>query len=69
MRKKILLGCLVAICAVTGGLALASCAPAEQLAYEKIAGEEAYRVVGIGTMKTRDVVIPATYEGLPYQSF
>ncbi|MBQ4269534.1 MAG: leucine-rich repeat protein [Clostridia bacterium] len=37
----------------------------EQLRYQKIPGKEEYRVMGIGTVSDLDVVIPATYRGLP----
>ena len=38
---------------------------AESLQYQKIDGKEEYRVVGLGTVSDLDVVIPATYRGLP----
>lgn len=37
----------------------------EILAFEKIEGKEEYRVSGLGTVCSPDVVIPAEYEGLP----
>ena len=37
----------------------------ESFRYQKIKGEEAYRVMGIGTVSDYDVVIPETYRGLP----
>ena len=37
----------------------------ESLRFQKIAGEDAYRVMGIGTVSSLDIVIPATYRGLP----
>ncbi len=40
-------------------------APQENFLYEKIYGQNAYRVAGIGTVSDYDLVIPATYKGLP----
>ncbi len=37
----------------------------ESLFYQKIKGEEAYRVIGLGNVSDLDIVIPATYRGLP----
>ncbi|MBR2441893.1 MAG: hypothetical protein IKB20_02355, partial [Clostridia bacterium] len=39
--------------------------PTESLAFQKIAGKEEYRVVGLGTVSDLDIVIPSTYKGLP----
>ena len=38
---------------------------AESLRFQKIAGKEEYCVMGMGTVSSSDVVIPATYRGLP----
>ena len=38
---------------------------AESLRFQKIAGKEEYRVMGIGTVSILDIVIPETYRGLP----
>ena len=37
----------------------------ESLRYQKIAGKDEYRVMGMGTVSDLDIVIPATYRGLP----
>ncbi len=37
----------------------------ESLLYQKIKGEEAYRVIGLGNVSDYDIVIPSTYKGLP----
>ena len=37
----------------------------ESLRFQKIAGKEEYRVMGMGTVSSLDIVIPATYRGLP----
>ena len=39
--------------------------PEESLQFQKIAGKEAYRVVGLGNVSDLDIVIPSTYRGLP----
>ena len=36
----------------------------ETFQYQKIAGKEEYRVIGLGTVSDLDIVIPATYRGL-----
>ena len=38
---------------------------AESLRFQKIADKDEYRVMGIGTISSLDIVIPATYRGLP----
>ena len=37
----------------------------ETLQYQKIAGKEEYRVIGLGTVSDLEIVIPETYKGLP----
>ncbi len=37
----------------------------ETLGFEKIAGKEEYRVVGLGSVCSLDIIIPAEYNGLP----
>ena len=37
----------------------------ESLRYQKIAGKEEYRVIGLGTISDLNIVIPSTYRGLP----
>ena len=37
----------------------------ESLRFQKISGKEEYRVMGIGTVSSLDIVIPSTYRGLP----
>lgn len=37
----------------------------ESLRYQKIAGKDEYRVIGLGTISDLDIVIPSTYRGLP----
>ena len=37
----------------------------ESLQYQKIAGKDEYRVIGLGTVSDLDIVIPSTYRGLP----
>lgn len=39
--------------------------PKESLRYQKIAGKDEYRVVGIGMVSDLDIVIPNAYNGLP----
>ena len=68
MKKITLLkACLLGLFATTLTLGFTACGSTEQesLRYQKIEGEEAYRVMGIGTVSDYDVVIPETYRGLP----
>ncbi|MBQ8229891.1 MAG: leucine-rich repeat domain-containing protein [Clostridia bacterium] len=37
----------------------------ETLQYQKIAGKDEYRVIGLGTVSSLDIVIPATYNEFP----
>ena len=37
----------------------------ESLRFQKISGKDEYRVMGMGTVSSLDIVIPATYRGLP----
>ena len=37
----------------------------ESLRYQKIAGKEEYRVIGVGTVLSLDIKIPSKYKGLP----
>ena len=37
----------------------------ESLRFQKISGKEEYRVMGMGTVSSVDIVIPETYQGLP----
>lgn len=38
---------------------------AESLQYQRISGKDEYRVIGLGTVSSLDIEIPATYKGLP----
>lgn len=64
--KKWWLAVLSASFALAGAVALASCDSVEEkLSCELIEGTQTYRVVGIGTVKNRDVVIPDEIDGIP----
>ena len=40
----------------------------ENLQYQRIAGKDEYRVIGIGNVSELDIVIPSTYKGKPVTS-
>lgn len=69
--KKFLLA-LLAVCSVAClAFVVAGCdenaneAVVESLHFQKIEGKEEYRVAGLGNVSDLDIVIPATYKGLP----
>ena len=73
--KKFLVGFLACLSVFSGALGLVACGGSESpsidkgategLHYQKIAGKDEYRVVGLGMAEETDVVISSTYKGLP----
>ena len=73
--KKFLVGFLACLSVLSGSLGLVACGGSESpsidkgategLHYQKIAGKDEYRVVGLGMAEETDVVISSTYKGLP----
>ena len=79
--KKFLIGLLSLACVTAGSFGLVACGTqgdqgvgiekeeqnegTEGLHYQRIAGKDEYRVMGIGLASELDIVIPSTYNGLP----
>ena len=68
MKKNKLLLLLLAVSLLLSSFAFISCAGEGQtpsLRYRRIAGEEAYAVVGIGNVKDGEIVIPEKHKNFP----
>ena len=72
--KKFLIGLLACLSVFAGSIGLAACGgndnsidkgATENLHYQKIAGKEEYRVIGLGLASELDIIISSTYKGLP----
>ena len=66
MKKKFLTFILAIAAVVSCAFGFSACEqPAEGLQFQRISGKDEYRVIDLGGIFELDIVIPATYKGLP----